>query len=125
MMSAHDVVAEYWAAAEARDWERFGAPLADDVLYRGPQARELVRGKQAYLRFNAEGFTHEWHLTVQRIVGEGRHAVSWIEMTCADSTQAGLCFFDLTEDGKIAQITDFSPTPSELPESRAHLVERY
>jgi ketosteroid isomerase-like protein len=44
MMSAHDVVAEYWAAAQARDWERFGALLADDVLYRGPQARELVRG---------------------------------------------------------------------------------
>ncbi len=35
MMSAHDVVAEYWAAAGARDWDRFGALLADDVLYRG------------------------------------------------------------------------------------------
>lgn len=47
MMSAHDVVAEYWAAAEARDWDRFGALLADDVLYRGPQARELVRALQS------------------------------------------------------------------------------
>jgi ketosteroid isomerase-like protein len=125
MLSAHDVVAEYWAAAEARDWARFGALLADDVLYRGPQARELVRGKQAYLRFNAEGFTYEWHLTVHRIVAEGRHAASWIEMTYADGTQSGLCFFELREDGKIAEITDFWPTPSELPESRAHLVERY
>lgn len=125
MTSVHDVVAEYWAAAAARDWERFGTLLADDVLYRGPQARELVRGKQAYLRFNAEGFAYEWQLAVKRIVGEGRHAASWIEMTYADDTQAGLCFFDLTEDGKIAEITDFWPAPSELPDSRAHLVERY
>ena len=46
-------------------------------------------------------------------------------MTYADGTQDGLCFFDLTDDGKIAKITDFWPTPSELPDSRAHLVERY
>jgi pSer/pThr/pTyr-binding forkhead associated (FHA) protein len=32
----HDVVAAYWTAAEARDWEAFGALLAD-VVYRGPQ----------------------------------------------------------------------------------------
>ena len=37
--SAHDVVAAYWAAAEARDWEAFGALLADDVIYQGPQTR--------------------------------------------------------------------------------------
>jgi hypothetical protein len=33
--------------------------------------------------------------------------------------------FDLADDGKIAQITDFWPEPYELPASRAHLVERY
>ena len=125
MTSAHDAVAAFWAAAEARDWERLGALLDDDVLYRGPQAREQVRGKQAYLRFNAAGFAYEWHVTVQRIVGEGRHAASWIEMRYADGTQSGVCFFDLAEDGKIAGITDFWPAPYELPASRAHLVERY
>ena len=34
---AHEVVAAFWAAAEARDWDAFGALLADDVLYRGPR----------------------------------------------------------------------------------------
>jgi hypothetical protein len=123
--SAHDVVAAYWAAAEARDWEAFGALLADDVIYRGPQTREQVRGRDSYIRFNAEGFTYDWHLTVQRITGEGRHAASWIEFTGPQGTQPGLCFFDLADDGKIAQITDFWPDPYELPASRAHLVERY
>jgi len=122
---AHHVVAAYWDAAEARDWEAFGALLADDVLYRGPQTREQVRGRDPYIRFNVEGFAYDWHLTVQRIAGEGRHAASWIEFTGPDGTQPGLCFFDLDADGKIAQITDFWPDPYDLPATRAHLVERY
>ena len=123
--SAHEVVAAYWAAAEARDWDAFGALLADDVIYRGPQAREQVRGRDPYIRFNAEGFPYDWHLTVQRIVGEGQHAASWIEITGPGGSQPGLCFFDLADDGKIALITDFWPEPYELPASRADLVERY
>src|SRR5579871_470779 len=79
MTNAHDAVAAYWAAAEARDWDAFGALLADDVLYRGPQTREQVRGRDAYLRFNVEGFAYDWHITVQRIVGEDQHAASWVE----------------------------------------------
>jgi hypothetical protein len=122
---AHEVVAAYWAAAEARDWNAFGALLTDDVIYRGPQTREQVRGRDAYIRFNAEGFAYDWHVTVQRIVGEGQHAASWTEFTGPEGTQPGLCFFDLADDGKIALITDFWPDPYELPASRAHLVERY
>ena len=123
--SAREVVAAYWAAAEARDWNAFGALLADDVIYRGPQTREQVRGRDPYIRFNVEGFTYDWHLTVQRIVGEGQHAASWVEFTGPEGTQPGLCFFDLADDGTIAVITDFWPDPYELPASRAHLVERY
>jgi len=123
--SAREVVAAYWAAAEARDWNAFGVLLADDVIYRGPQTREQVRGRDPYIRFNVEGFTYDWHLTVQRIVGEGQHAASWVEFTGPEGTQPGLCFFDLADDGKIALITDFWPDPYELPPSRVHLVERY
>jgi hypothetical protein len=125
MDDAHDVVAAYWAAAEARDWDAFAALLAEQVVYEGPQARERVRGRAAYLRFNAEGFPGDWHLTVQRIVGQGGHAASWIEMSDAGDQYPGLCFFDLDADGKIARITDFWPERHELPASRAHLVERY
>jgi len=31
MTNAHDVVAAYWAAAEVRDWDAFGALLADEI----------------------------------------------------------------------------------------------
>ena len=37
---AQHVVAAYWAAAEARDWQAFGGLVADDVVYEGPQTRE-------------------------------------------------------------------------------------
>lgn len=125
MTEAHDVIAAYWAAAEARDWDAFSALCADDVLYRGPQTREQVRGRAAYLRFNKEGFDYAWHITVQRIVGAGRHAASWVEFTTESGSMTGLCFFEFGDDGLITQITDFWPEPYELPADRAHLVERY
>lgn len=125
MTSAHEVVAAYWAAAQARDWDAFGALLTDDVVYRGPQTREQVRGREAYIRFNAEGFPGEWHISVQRIVGEHQYAASWIEFTRPTGTETGLCFFHLADNGRVSQITDFWPEPYELPVSRDHLVERY
>lgn len=125
MNDAHQVVATYWAAAESRDWDTFDDLVAEQVVYEAPQTRERVRGRTAYLRFNVEGFPSDWHLTVERIVGEGRHAASWIEFSDADDSYPGVCFFDLDDDGRIARITDFWPTPTDLPGSRAHLVERY
>jgi len=125
MDDARDVVAAYWAAAEARDWDRFAGLVAEQVVYEGPQTRERVRGRAAYIRFNAEGFPGDWHLEVERIVGQGRHAASWIQMTDAGERYPGLCFFDLDDDGRIARITDFWPQPYELPADRAHLVERF
>ena len=126
MRDAADVVAAYWAAANARDWFTFEHLLSEDVLYEGPQTRERVRGRGNYIRFNMEGFPGDWHLEVIRIIGEGLHASSWIQFTNGDGTvQPGLCFFDLQEDGTIVHITDFWPDPYELPTTRAHLVERY
>jgi hypothetical protein len=122
---AHGVVARYWASAEARRWDEFAALVADDVVYEVPQSRERVRGRDAYVRFNVEGFPGEWHLVVERIVAEGSHAASWIEFTAAGRSQPGLCFFDINDEDKIVKITDFWPDPYDAPPTRAHLVERY
>jgi ketosteroid isomerase-like protein len=118
------VVAAYWAACEARDWAAFEALLADDVVYELPQTRERVRGRGPYVRFNAE-YPGDWHLTVERIVAEGRFAASWTRFTVDGAEQPGLCFFELTDAGRIGHITDFWPEPYEPPANRAHLVERY
>ena len=125
MSGAREVVAAYWDAAEARDWDAFGALVAVDVRYELPQSSERVTGREAYVRFNSEGFPGEWHLAVERIVGGERDAVSLIRFTDTNGSQAGLCFFELDHDGLIASITDFWPEPYEPPAARAHLVERY
>jgi ketosteroid isomerase-like protein len=122
---ARQLIAAYWAAAEARDWDAFGTLLATDVVYEGPQDRVRVRGRAAYLRFNAEGFPGDWHLAVERIAAEERSAASWIQFTDQGETYPGRCFFDIDDAGQIARITDFWPAPYEVPASRAHLVERY
>ena len=125
MDDAHRVVERYWAAGEARDWDTFVGLCAEDVVYEAPATRERVRGREAYRRFNAEGFPGDWHASVQRIVAEDRHAASWIEITAGGETEIGLCFFDFGEDGLITRITDFWPIQYEPAASRLHLIERY
>jgi ketosteroid isomerase-like protein len=124
MATASDLVRDYWAACEARDWAAFGALLADDVVYELPQTRERVRGREAYVRFNRE-YPGDWHLTVERVVGEGRHAVTWTRFRVDGGEETGLCFFELDDAGRIARIADFWPVPYDPPPGREHLVERY
>jgi predicted ester cyclase len=123
---AAEAVTAYWEAANERNWDAFAGLLSADVVYEGPQTRERVRGAENYVRFNVEGFPGPWHLRILRVVAEGTAAASWIDFTNADGTsQPGLCFFELDEEGKIDRITDFWPEPYELPAQRAHLVERF
>jgi hypothetical protein len=125
MTSAHEAVVAYWAAVDARDWETLAGLVAGDVFYEVPQTRERVRGREAFVRFCAEGFPGDWHLAVERAVGQGQHAASWVRWSPAEGeSQSGLTFFDLGADGRLTRITDFWPEPYEPPANRAHLVER-
>lgn len=124
MTDTSTTIAAYWNAAEARDWEAFGALLADDVVYELPQTRERIRGREAYVRFNAE-YPGDWHLAVQRLVADGRHAATLIEFTVDGERQLAQTFFDLDGHGLIARVTDFWPLPYDPPPGREHLVERY
>ena len=117
-----DVVRAYWAAAEARDWESFAATLSPDVVYRCPQTREVVRGREAYLRFNRE-FPGDWHLTVDRVLVDGDGAMSRTTFTVGGETMTGLCLFTMDPQGRIEQVEDWWPEPYERPAERAHLSE--
>ncbi|HZG03861.1 MAG TPA: nuclear transport factor 2 family protein [Streptomyces sp.] len=117
-------IERYWSAAQARDWDAFGALVAPDVRYEVPQTRERVRGREAYVRFNAE-YPGDWRVTVERIVAGEREGVSWVSFAVDGRTETGLCFFTFDEDGLISAIADFWPEPYEPPAGREHLVERY
>jgi ketosteroid isomerase-like protein len=124
MRTAHETATAYWAAAERRDWDAFGALLADEVRYELPQTRERIRGRAAYLQFNRE-YPGDWHVTVERVVAEGNHAATWTRVAVDGDEQPALTFLDLDADGLIAAITDFWPEPYDPPAGREHLVERY
>ncbi|GLI02373.1 nuclear transport factor 2 family protein [Phytohabitans aurantiacus] len=124
MTTVDEVVREYWARAEARDWAGFGELLADDVVYDLPQSSERIRGKADYLRFNEE-YPGDWHATLVRAVGQGTHAATWVSVTTDGEEQSALTFFQFDEQGLIAQITDFWPEPYEPPPGREHLAERF
>jgi hypothetical protein len=124
MTPGQELISAFWAAADARDWAVFSELLDDDVIYEAPQSGERVSGKEAYLRFNIEGFPGDWHLTIERVVGDDHGAASWIQMTDSDGSYPGLSFFDII-DGRIVKITDFWPQAVEPAVGRAHLAERF
>jgi hypothetical protein len=119
-----NVIERYWASCAARDWVTFGQLLADEVVYDLPQTRERCRGRENYVRFNAE-YPGDWRLEPVSIVVEGDRGASWIQFTVGDEPATAATFFDLDERGLITRITDFWPEPYEPPSGREHLVERY
>ena len=124
MANAAKVIEAYWATCEARDWDRFSELLAEDVVYELPQTRERIRGRPAYLEFNAT-YPGDWHVSQVRVIGDGRHASSWTTFHVDGGQQTGLCFFDLDDQGLITHITDFWPTAYDPPPGREHLTEIY
>jgi ketosteroid isomerase-like protein len=118
------IVRAYVERAEARDWEGFGALLTDDVVYEMPQTRERIPGKQGLLRFN-QAYPGDWHLRIRRIVADGRYAAAWLDTNVGDDYQDACIWFELTDDGRIAKVTDYWPDPFEPPWRREHLVERW
>ncbi|NHA66988.1 nuclear transport factor 2 family protein [Phycicoccus flavus] len=117
-----ETVRRYWAAAEARDWESFAATLSPDVVYRCPQTREVVRGLDAYLRFNRE-YPGDWHLDIDRVLGDEEGAMSRTTFTVGGEEMTGLCLFRMDAEGRIVAVEDWWPAPYERPAGRAHLSE--
>ncbi|WP_188187796.1 nuclear transport factor 2 family protein [Nonomuraea sp. SYSU D8015] len=114
----------YVDSAERRDWETFGALLAEDVVYEMPQSRERIRGKSAFLQFNME-YPGDWHLQTRRIVADGRHAAAWIDARVGAEHQDACVWFEISDEGLISRIVDYWPEPYEPPSGREHLVERW
>ncbi|HEY5784010.1 MAG TPA: nuclear transport factor 2 family protein [Microlunatus sp.] len=123
-MTHADTVRSYWAAAEARDWERFASLLAPDVVYTLEQSRERIRGVDRYVAFNRD-YPGDWHVTLVRVVADDEAAFSWARVAVGGDEQVGLTVFAFDADGSIAAIDDFWPAPSGPLAGREHLVERF
>lgn len=95
------IYAEYWNAAEARDWERFGTSLTDDVVGMWPQSREAVRGRDALVRFMA-AYPGDWHIVVEAQHADETGGATRIATTLDGETMIGLTFFTQDRSGRIA-----------------------
>lgn len=114
----------YVDSAERRDWEGFGALLAEDVVYEMPQSRERIRGKSAFLQFNME-YPGDWHLQVRQVVADGRRAAALLGARVGAEHQDACVWFEISDQGLISRITDYWPEPYDPPAGREHLVERW
>jgi hypothetical protein len=113
----------YWQAANARDWGTFAALLHEDVVYEIPQTRERVRGRAAYVDFNAT-YPGDWTLEIVKLVANEQGAVSQIAFRTGHQEEPGITFFEFKE-GLIYRITDFWPVAYEPPLRHSRYVERY
>lgn len=109
----------YWQSMNARDWPGLARLLHPDVRYDVPQSREVVRGREAVVRFNAE-YPGDWSLEPVRVVADERGAATWIDFRLDGESVPGLTFFTF-QNGLIATVTDFWPEPFERPAGREHL----
>ena len=64
-----ELLRTYVAVLEARDWAALTALLHEDVVYRLPQTREVVRGRDDYLRWNTD-YPGGWHLRLVEAYGD-------------------------------------------------------
>ena len=113
----------FFVTLESRDWNAFGALLAEDVTYEIPQSRERILGRDRYVQFNSE-YPGQWHLAPKVIVADERGAAVWFDWTLDDDEHSDGVVFMEVADGLITRITDFWPDPYEPPPGREHLVER-
>ena len=109
---------------DARDWDAWSALMSPDVVYEVPQTRERIRGRDAYLEFNAT-FPGDWSLTPKVVIGDADRAVVWFEWSVDGPTADAQVFFEFDAAGLIAKVTDFWPEPYDPPERTVGPLERW
>jgi ketosteroid isomerase-like protein len=121
---ARQTARNYVDLLERRDWRGLAGLLSHDVVYEMPQTRERIRGRDAFLRFNAE-YPGDWHLRVRRVIADDCYAALWLDVRVGVDEQDACVWLEVTEDGLISKVVDYWPEPYEPPQGREHLVERW
>ncbi|MFF0304792.1 nuclear transport factor 2 family protein [Streptomyces sp. NPDC004562] len=114
-----------WDRMQARDWAGVGALLADDVTVEWPVSGERIRGRENYVRVNAE-YPEGWSIEVLRIVASGSDVVSEVQVPHDTMGTHRVASSWTVEDGLITEgreyWTELGADPS--PAWRAPYVER-
>jgi ketosteroid isomerase-like protein len=118
-----DLLRAFVERLEARDWSGFADLLHPDVTYRIPQTREVVQGRDAYVRWNRE-YPDIWHLRLAEAYGDATGGVARIDADVeGEGTVTAIAFF-VVDEGVITEINDWWPTSYDPPSGREHLAVR-
>jgi ketosteroid isomerase-like protein len=118
------VATELYERFEARDWEAAAGLLADDVVYRLPQTRERVVGRDALITFMSS-YPGDWHLAVARVVATDSEVAVVVDTRLGEEPAQNLALFEVNADGLITAMTDYWPESYDRPAGRSHLSDLY
>ena len=76
-MDAYTLIKNYWAAVNNRDWKSVDDCVTEDLVYTLPQRRERIRGKEAFVAFNA-AYPGDWQIQLESVFVDGEAAISKI-----------------------------------------------
>jgi hypothetical protein len=103
------LIRAYVERLEARDWTGLAGLLHPDVIYRLPQTREVVRGRDAYLRWNRE-YPDVWHLRLVEAYGDESGGAARIDADVEGEGEVTAIVFVAVEGGLLTEISDWWPT---------------
>jgi ketosteroid isomerase-like protein len=121
-MTNRDLIVRYFDTLNARDWDGFSGLLDEQVVYEMPQTRERVRGREAYVDFNAT-YPAAWKLEPVRIIVDESRGSSEFKCFVESEVLVAIAFFEFSDD-RIVHITDYWPEPYEPPARASRFVER-
>ena len=78
-MEPHEVVSEFWARMQARDWDGLSALLAEDVVVDWPDTGVRIRGRDKYVDFNRE-YPEGWTLELLTSIAQENTVVSEVRV---------------------------------------------
>lgn len=124
-MDPAEIVHALWARMQARDWPALADLLADDLVVEWPVSAERIRGRDNYIRVNAE-YPEGWSIKVLRVLEAGDEVVSEVEVPHATLGVHRVASFWTVRDGLVTwgreYWTELGADPS--PAWRAPYVER-
>lgn len=109
-MTSRDVVAGFWEAMQANEWERAASYLTPECVIDWPCSGEQIVGRTDFARVQATypSNTNRWSFDIHRLLADGNTVVS--EVTVSDGEQAArIVAFSDVDGEQIAHQVEYWP----------------
>lgn len=99
-MSSRDVVAGFWSAMQANDWEGAAGHLTPECVVDWPCSGEQIVGRSDFAQVQARYPTNtgRWSFDIHRLVAEGDTVVSEVTVTDGEQSARVIAFSEVAGD---------------------------